>query len=30
MAGVTHEEAVRLDAGEVPAEPVHREKLAAR
>jgi hypothetical protein len=30
MAGVPHDEAVRLDAGEVPAEPVHREKLAAR
>jgi hypothetical protein len=30
MAGVGHDEAVRLDAGEVPAEPVHREKLAAR
>jgi hypothetical protein len=30
MAGVPHDEAVRLDAGEVPAEPVHRERLAAR
>ena len=30
MAGVGHAEAVRLDAGEVPAEPVHKEKLAAR
>jgi hypothetical protein len=30
MAGIPHEEAVRLDAGEVPAEPVHKEKLSAR
>jgi hypothetical protein len=30
LAGVSHAEALRLDAGEVPAEPVHREKLAAR
>ena len=29
-AGVSHDEAVRLDALEVPAEPVHRDKLAAR
>ena len=29
-AGLSHEEAVRLDAQEVPGEPVHREKLAAR
>jgi hypothetical protein len=29
-AGLSHAEAVRLDAGEVPAEPVHKEKLAAR
>ena len=26
-AGVGHDEAVRLDAGEVPAEPVHSDKL---
>jgi hypothetical protein len=30
MAGLPHDEAVRLDAGEVPAEPVHKERLAAR
>ena len=30
MAGVSEAEAVRLDAAEVPAEPVHKEKLAAR
>jgi hypothetical protein len=29
-AGLSHEEAVKLDAQEVPAEPVHRDKLAAR
>ena len=29
-AGVSHDEAVRLDALEVPAEPVHSDKLAAR
>ena len=29
-AGLSHAEAVRLDAGEVPAEPVHRDKVAAR
>ena len=29
-AGLSHEEAVRLDAAEVPAEPVHRDKLRAR
>ena len=29
-AGVPHDEAVRLDAGEVPGEPVHKDKLAAR
>lgn len=29
-AGLRHEEAVRLDAGEVPAEPVHADDLAAR
>ena len=28
--GLSHEEAVRLDAAEVPAEPVHRDKLRAR
>jgi hypothetical protein len=29
-AGLSHEEAVRLDAQEVPAEPVHSDKLRAR
>ena len=29
-AGLSHEEAVRLDAAEVPAEPVHRDKPRAR
>jgi hypothetical protein len=29
-AGLSHEEAVKLDAQEVPAEPVHRDKLTAR
>jgi hypothetical protein len=29
-AGVGHDEAVRLDAQEVPAEPVHSDKLRAR
>jgi len=29
-AGLSHEEAVRLDAAEVPAEPVHSDKLRAR
>jgi len=29
-AGLSHEEAVRLDALEVPGEPVHRDKLRAR
>jgi len=29
-AGLSHEEAVKLDAQEVPAEPVHREKLRSR
>lgn len=29
-AGLSHEEAVRIDATEVPAEPVHRDKLRAR
>ena len=29
-AGVSHDEAVRLDALEVPAEPVHSDELAAR
>jgi C-terminal processing protease CtpA/Prc len=29
-AGLSHEEAVRLDATEVPAEPVHSDKLRAR
>jgi hypothetical protein len=28
--GLSHAEAVRLDAGEVPAAPVHRDKLRAR
>ena len=30
LAGVSHDDAVKLDAAEVPAEPVHKEKLAAR
>jgi hypothetical protein len=29
-AGLSHAEAVRLDAGEVPAEPVHAGELRAR
>ena len=29
-AGLSHQEAVKLDAAEVPAEPVHSEKLRAR
>ena len=29
-AGVSHDQAVKLDAGEVPAEPVHSDKLRAR
>lgn len=29
-AGMSHEEAVRIDATEVPAEPVHHDKLQAR
>jgi hypothetical protein len=29
-AGLGHEEAVKLDAQEVPAEPVHSHKLRAR
>ena len=29
-AGLSHEEAVRLDAMEIPGEPVHRDKLRAR
>jgi hypothetical protein len=29
-AGLPHEEAVRIDATEIPAEPVHRDKLRAR
>ena len=29
-AGLSHEEAVRLDSQEVPAEPVHSDKLRAR
>ena len=29
-AGLSHEEAVRLDAAEIPAEPVHSDKLRAR
>jgi Peptidase family S41 len=29
-AGLSHDEAVRLDAEEVPAEPVHSDKLRAR
>jgi C-terminal processing protease CtpA/Prc len=30
QAGLSHEEAVKLDAREVPAEPVHSDKLRAR
>jgi hypothetical protein len=30
LAGLRHDEAVRLDAQEVPAEPVHADKLRAR
>jgi len=29
-AGLSHDEAVRLDATEVPGEPVHRDKLRSR
>ena len=29
-AGLSHAEAVKLDAGEVPAEPIHSDKLRAR
>jgi hypothetical protein len=29
-AGVSHDEAVKLDAAEVPAEPIHSDKLRAR
>lgn len=29
-AGLPHDEAVRLDATEIPAEPVHKDKLRAR
>jgi hypothetical protein len=29
-AGLSHDQAVKLDAAEVPAEPVHRDKLVAR
>lgn len=29
-AGLSHEDAVRLDAAEVPAEPVHRDRLRPR
>jgi hypothetical protein len=29
-AGLSHEDAVRLDAQEIPAEPVHSDKLRAR
>ena len=29
-AGLSHDQAVKLDAAEVPAEPVHRDKLKAR
>jgi hypothetical protein len=29
-AGLSHEEAIKLDAQEVPAEPVHSDKLRAR
>jgi hypothetical protein len=30
LAGLSHAQAVKLDSGEVPSEPVHKEKLAAR
>lgn len=30
LAGLPHKEAVKLDSGEIPAEPVHKEKLSAR
>jgi hypothetical protein len=30
MAGLSRGEAIRLDAQEVPAEPVHSDKLRAR
>jgi C-terminal processing protease CtpA/Prc len=29
-AGVSNDEAMKLDASEVPAEPIHRDKLRAR
>ena len=29
QAGLSHDEAVRLDATEIPAEPVHRDKKRA-
>lgn len=29
-AGLSHEEAVRIDATEIPAEPVHRDRLRSR
>jgi hypothetical protein len=29
-AGLSHEQAVALNATEIPAEPVHRDKLKAR
>jgi hypothetical protein len=29
-AGLSHEDALKLDSAEVPAEPVHRDKLRAR
>jgi hypothetical protein len=29
-SGLSHEQAVKLDAAEVPAEPVHRDTLKAR
>jgi C-terminal processing protease CtpA/Prc len=29
-AGLSHDEAVKLDAQEVPAEPIHSDKLRAR
>ena len=29
-AGLSHDEAVKLDAQEVPAEPIHSDRLRAR
>jgi C-terminal processing protease CtpA/Prc len=30
LAGVNHDEAVKLDAQEIPAEPVHKDKIQSR